>query len=265
MQSLVIIPTYNERENIRQLVRELHAVCPDIDLLIVDDSSPDGTGEIANRMAKLDRRIAVIHRDGKLGLGTAYITGFKYALERDYDRIVEMDADFSHRPEDLPRLLEASHRSHVVIGSRNIDGGAVEDWSLLRKAISRGGSLFARVMLGISVRDATSGFKCFRREVLESIDLDSVRSNGYAFQVEMNYLCEVAGFQIREVPITFPNRKNGVSKMSHEIVLEAASRVFELRKRGTVSGVLRPIEIIPQSGSAPTPMRTSVEAKVGSE
>ncbi|MDB5074233.1 MAG: undecaprenyl-phosphate mannosyltransferase [Chloroflexi bacterium] len=229
MKPLVIIPTYNERANVTHLIASVLGVDPSIDVLVVDDSSPDGTGELADDLAMGNRRVKVLHRQGKLGLGTAYITGFKYALARDYDRVVEMDADFSHRPEDLPQLLATSENADVVIGSRSVAGGRTENWSWLRRSISKGGSLYARYMLRLPILDCTSGFKCFRREVLQALDLDAVNSNGFGFQVEMNHLCNAAGFRFAEVPIVFPDRIAGESKMSYKIFGEAATLVWRLR------------------------------------
>lgn len=233
MRVLVIIPTYNERENLIPLVGCLLELHPALDVLIVDDASPDGTGALADALAQQTGRVHVIHRSGKQGLGTAYVTGFRFALAHDYDLVVEMDADFSHRPSDLPRLLEAAARADVVIGSRYVPGGQAVDWSLLRRCISRGGSLWARLVLGLPVHDATSGFKCFRRRALEVLDLDAIRSNGYAFQVEVNYLCYRRGFRIREVPIVFVDRRVGKSKMSTGIVLEAMLMVLKYRLFGS--------------------------------
>lgn len=231
MRSLVIIPTYNECENLPRLVPALLDGDPSIEVLIIDDGSPDGTGEIAEDLARETGRVRVLHRTGKLGLGTAYVAGFAYALEQGYDRVIQMDADFSHRPEDLPRLLEAAGSADLVIGSRNVPGGRTENWSLLRRFVSKGGSLYARVILSLPVRDCTSGFKCFRREVLQTIPFESLRSNGYGFQVEMNHLCHRAGFRIAEVPIVFPDREAGTSKMSVGIFMEAATLVWKLRGR----------------------------------
>ena len=231
VRTLVIIPTYNERANLESLIRAVLATDPGIDILVVDDSSPDGTGALAEALAKETGRVRVLHRAGKQGLGTAYLAGFRFGLGHGYDRLVEMDADFSHRPEDLPRLLRAAETADVVVGSRNVPGGQVEGWSWLRQLISRGGSLYARLLLGLSVQDCTSGFKCFRREALARLSLDQVRSNGYAFQVEMNYLCQQAGLRIVEVPIVFPDRAAGRSKMSWRIVLEAALLVWRLRQQ----------------------------------
>lgn len=241
MAAIVIIPTYNERENLARLVAAILAKDPGLQVLVVDDNSPDGTGEIADELARANSRVRVLHRAGKQGLGTAYIAGFRYALAHGFDYVVEMDADFSHRPEDLPRLLHAAHSADVVIGSRNVPGGGVVAWSPLRQAISRGGSLYARRLLGLPIRDCTSGFKCFRREVLASLDLDGVRSNGYGFQVEVNYLCHRAGFRLVEVPIIFPDREQGHSKMSSRIVWEAAKRVWQLRRQAAFPAATEPV------------------------
>jgi len=232
MRSLVIIPTYNEKDNLEPLLTAVLAVAPSIRVLVVDDDSPDGTGVLAESLAVRTGRVHVLHRSGKQGLGTAYVAGFRYALTHQFDRIIQMDADFSHRPADLARLLAATETADVAIGSRNVPGGRAENWSLLRHAISKGGSLYARLVLGLPIKDCTSGFKCFRREALEAIDLDRVVSNGYGFQVEMNYLCYRQGLRLAEVPIVFPDRAVGVSKMSGDIVREAALRVWRLRRDG---------------------------------
>lgn len=229
MHTLVIIPTYNERENLLPLVMQILEVDTDVHVLIIDDNSPDGTGDLARTMAQAVQRVDVLHRPGKLGLGTAYATGFQYALTHDYDCVVEMDADFSHRPEDLPALLRAAYTADVVIGSRNIPGGRAIGWSPLRHIISKGGSLYARLVLGLPMRDCTSGFKCLHRTALERLDLAALRSNGYAFQVEVNYACAQAGARFAEVPITFPDRQRGASKMSWHIVVEAMVLVVRLR------------------------------------
>jgi dolichol-phosphate mannosyltransferase len=235
MRTLVIIPTYNERQNLPPLVQEVLALDHTIDVLVVDDGSPDGTGEVAESLAETTGRVNVLHRTGKLGLGTAYLEGFRHALAHGYDLIVEMDADFSHRPQDLQLLLAAAADADVVIGSRNIPGGKVEQWSLLRNLVSKGGSLYARLLLGLPVRDCTSGFKCFRRRALATIDLSGVQSNGFGFQVELNWLAYRAGLRIVEVPIVFPDRQKGTSKMSSRIALEAAALVWRLRRRNPVS------------------------------
>ncbi|MCC6179535.1 MAG: glycosyltransferase [Chloroflexi bacterium] len=229
VRSLVIIPTYNERDNLPLLVPAILKQGPDYDLLVVDDGSPDGTGELADRFAERTPRLSVIHREAKLGLGTAYVAGFRYALDHGYDLAFEMDADFSHDPADLPRLRQAVEHADLAIGSRWTRGGSTENWSLLRKAISRGGSLYARLLLGLPIRDLTSGFKCFRRCVLQALDLEALKSNGYGFQVEVNYRVYQLGFRIAEVPIHFADRTAGQSKMSKRIVLEAAGVVWQLR------------------------------------
>jgi dolichol-phosphate mannosyltransferase len=231
-RTLIVVPTYNERENLPRLVPQLLALDAFLDVLVVDDASPDGTGAIADQLAHADERINVLHRPCKQGLGTAYVAGFTHALERGYGRVVEMDADFSHRPADLLRLLEATQEptgAHVAIGSRLVPGGAIIGWSALRQAISQGGSLIARLVLGLPIRDCTSGFKCFRREALEALDLPRLRSSGFAFQVEVNEACARAGLRLVEVPITFRDRVRGASKMSWHILTEALWLVLVLR------------------------------------
>jgi dolichol-phosphate mannosyltransferase len=232
MKALVIVPTYNERENLPQLLPAILSQGEAFHVLVVDDNSPDGTGAIADEMAAAEPRVNVIHRDGKRGLGTAYVAGFKWALEHGYDYVFEMDADFSHDPSDLPRLLEGAQRGDCSVGSRLISGGGTENWSLLRTLISRGGSLYAKTILGVPVNDMTSGFKCFSAHVLRSLDLDAIGSNGYAFQVEVNYRCHRLGFRIVEVPIRFVDRRVGKSKMSAWIVVEAMGVVWKLRLSG---------------------------------
>ena len=226
---LIIIPTYNEKDNLRRLLDEIHRIVPETHILIVDDNSPDGTGDLADELSNTDSRVHVLHREGKLGLGTAYIAGFRFALERDYAFVFEMDADFSHRPEHLPEFLAAAQDADLVIGCRYMEGGGTEDWGLMRKALSRGGNLYARMWLGLPFQDLTGGFKCFRREVLEGIDLDKVGSEGYAFQIEVTWRAHRAGFRIAETPILFPDRTEGVSKMNKGIILEALWRVAQLR------------------------------------
>jgi len=226
----LVLPTYNEAKNLEQLVAAALANLPDsARVLVVDDSSPDGTGSLADRLAAAEHRIEVLHRPRKEGLGPAYVAGFRHALEAGAGRILEMDADFSHDPADLPRLLAASEEADVAIGSRYVDGGGVENWSLLRRLISRGGSAYARVVLQLSIRDLTGGFKCFRREVLEAMDLEAVSSRGYAFQVEMTYRALQLGFVVLEVPISFHERRAGDSKMGRSIIFEAAWRIPQLR------------------------------------
>ena len=225
-RTLVVIPTYNEADNVAWIVEQLHAAQPDVDVLIADDGSPDGTGDIADRLADADRRINVLHRSGKQGLGSAYRAGFAYGIERGYDVLVEMDADGSHRPQDLGKLLEASEAgADLVLGSRWVDGGGVVNWPWHRRFISRGGTFYARLMLGIPVKDATGGFRAFRRQTLERLPLDEVASQGYCFQIDMARRVLGAGMTIVEVPITFVERERGESKMSGGIVREALWRV----------------------------------------
>jgi dolichol-phosphate mannosyltransferase len=226
----VVVPTYNEAGNIEAFAAAALAKLPaSARLLIVDDNSPDGTGEIADRLAAEHGAIAVLHRPNKEGLGPAYIAGFRRALAEGAGLVLEMDSDFSHDPAYLPRLLEAGERADLAIGSRYVPGGGVGDWSMLRRAISRGGSAYARLVLGVGVHDLTAGFKCFRREVLEAIDLDAIRSRGYAFQIELTYRTIQRGFEVVEVPIVFRDRQAGSSKMDRSIVAEAAWRVPLLR------------------------------------
>jgi dolichol-phosphate mannosyltransferase len=229
----LILPTYDEAGNIEAFVETVLAKLPgSARVLIVDDDSPDGTGEIADHLAAEHASVAVLHRPRKEGLGPAYLAGFERALGEGAGLVLEMDSDFSHDPAYLPRLLKAAERADLAIGSRYVPGGGVGDWSALRRAISRGGSAYARLVLGLGVRDLTGGFKCFRREVLEAIDLRSVRSRGYAFQVEMTYRAIQRGFSVAEVPIVFRERRAGASKMGPSIVLEAAWRVPLLRRPG---------------------------------
>jgi dolichol-phosphate mannosyltransferase len=226
----LILPTYNEAENVEGIVRAALSKLPSSSrILIVDDSSPDGTGAIADRLAAAEERVEVLHRPRKEGLGPAYIAGFRRALAGGAGLVLEMDADFSHDPAYLPRLLAAAERADLVIGSRYVPGGEIGDWGTVRRGISRGGSAYARRVLGVDVRDLTGGFKCFRRELLEAIDLDSVRSRGYAFQVELTYRAIRQGFSVVEVPIVFRDRRVGSSKMDRSIVLEAIWRVPLLR------------------------------------
>jgi dolichol-phosphate mannosyltransferase len=226
----LVLPTYEEAGNIAAFVERALANLPaSARLLIVDDNSPDGTGRIADGLAAEEERVEVLHRPRKEGLGPAYIAGFRHALAAGAGFVLEMDADFSHDPAYLPRLLEAGERADLAIGSRYVAGGGVSDWGPLRRAISRGGSAYARLVLGVPVRDLTGGFKCFRREVLEAIDLDSVRSRGYAFQIELTYRAIRRGFEVVEVPIVFRDRRAGASKMGGTIVAEAVWRVPALR------------------------------------
>jgi dolichol-phosphate mannosyltransferase len=229
MKTLIIIPTYNERENLPLLLEGIFKYAPQTDVLIVDDNSPDGTGHLAEEMRRQDRRIHVMHRPGKLGLGTAYIAGFKHAIAQNYDAAFEMDADFSHDPRHLPDFLKTIQQADLVIGSRYIPGGSTPGWSASRRLISGCGNIFARFMLGIPVHDCTGGYRCYRREVLQCIDLDAVQSRGYAFQVEMTYRVLKQKFTIVETPITFRDRLLGTSKMSRKIVIEAFTYVLRTR------------------------------------
>ena len=229
----VVLPTYNEADNIEPLVTALmERLPPGARILIVDDSSPDGTGEIADRLAAGEPRVEVLHRPVKEGLGPAYVAGFERVLAGDADLILQMDTDFSHDPEDVPRLLAAMDDADLALGSRYVPGGGVGEWGRVRRAISRGGSAYARLWLGVDVRDLTGGFKCFRREVLEAIRPSSVGALGYAFQVETTYRAILAGYRVAEVPIVFNDRRVGDSKMSRSIVLEAALKVPLMRLRG---------------------------------
>ena len=229
MKTLIIIPTYNEAENLRPILEAIFSYVSATDILVVDDNSPDGTGELADVIASKDTRVHVLHRPGKLGLGTAYIAGFEYAIAHGYDAAFEMDADFSHDPRHLPDFLEAIEYADLVIGSRYVHGGGTPNWSLVRRFISGGGNIFARFMLGIPVHDCTAGYRCYRREVLENIDLESIQSQGYAFQVELAYRVMQQGFRIVEIPITFMDRRVGKSKMSRKIVIEAFAYVLRTR------------------------------------
>jgi len=228
--ALIIIPTYDERENLPRLVSEIQALLPEVHILVVDDNSPDGTGQLADELAAQDARVHVLHRAGKQGLGTAYIAGFRWALQYEYAFIFEMDCDFSHQPKYLPTFLKAAEDgADLVLGCRYMKGGGTEDWTLSRKLISRAGNLYAKSIMGLPFRDLTGGFKCFSRNVLETIDLGAVKSKGYAFQIELTYRAWLAGFKIVEVPIIFPDRKVGLSKMSGRIVREAMINVIKLR------------------------------------
>ena len=228
-RACVVLPTYDERENLARIVPAILAAAPELDVLVVDDSSPDGTGALADELAARDRRVRVLHRPRKQGLGRAYLAGFDVALREGYRRILEMDADFSHDPAALPALLAASRDADLVLGSRYVPGGGTANWGLGRRLLSRGGSFYARTILGVPIRDLTGGFKCFRREVLERIDLPSVRTAGYAFQIELTYRALRRGFRVVEVPILFTDRRVGQSKMTRAIVLEALWKVWSLR------------------------------------
>ena len=229
MKSLIIVPTYNELENLRRLLLELMDLGPDVRVLVVDDNSPDGTGRLADELAAENERISVLHRPEKLGLGSAYVAGFKYAIQQDVDCVFEMDADFSHDPATIPEFIEEIASCDVVIGSRYISGINVVNWPMSRLLLSYFANIYTRVVTGMTIRDTTSGFKCFRREVLEHIDLDSVRSDGYAFQIEMNFRCWRKGYRMREIPIIFVDRRSGTSKLSQGVINEAVWIVWWLR------------------------------------
>ena len=229
MQATVCLPTYNERENVERMVRAL--VERGVRVLVVDDNSPDGTGEIADRLAGELDGVSVLHRAKKEGLGPAYLAGFARALADGAELVLEMDCDFSHDPDDVPRLVAAAGDADIVLGSRYVPGGSIPNWGLVRRFISRGGCLYAQVLLQTRARDLTGGFKCYRRRVLETIDLDAIDSKGYAFQIETTYRTLRKGFRVVEVPITFVDREEGGSKMSRAIVLEAVWKVPLLRLR----------------------------------
>ena len=230
VRAVVCLPTYNERENLEPMLRALGGVLErGCGVLVVDDASPDGTGELADRLAEELDHVSVLHRPRKEGLGPAYIAGFRQALADGADLVLEMDCDFSHDPADVPRLIAAAADADVVLGSRYVEGGMVANWGATRRFVSAAGSWYARVLLGVGARDLTGGFKCYRRAVLETVDLDSISSLGYAFQIETTYRALRAGFRVVEIPITFVDREAGASKMSRKIVLEAVWRVPALR------------------------------------
>jgi len=231
-RACVVLPTYNERDNLPSVVPAILAASPELDVLVVDDGSPDGTGALADELARREPRVRVLHRQRKEGLGPAYLAGFDVALRAVYGRILEMDADFSHDPGRLPALLAASREADLVLGSRYVPGGGTQNWGLGRRLLSRGGSVYARLILGVRIRDLTGGFKCFRREVLERIDLQTVTTVGYAFQIELTYRALRAGFRVVEVPIIFADRRVGQSKMTGAIVLEALWKVWGIRFAG---------------------------------
>jgi len=231
MKALLIIPTYNERENISRIISIVLEKQAELEVLIVDDNSPDGTAQIVKDMMASESRIHILERPGKMGLGSAYVQGFKYALDKGYDFILEMDADFSHNPDDVPRLIAAAQSKDLVIGSRYCNGVNIVNWPIKRLLISYFASKYVRAITGMPVKDPTGGFKCFRRKVLESINLDKILSDGYAFQIEMNFRAWVKGFRMHEIPIVFTERLNGVSKMNRHIVWEAAWMVWHLQIR----------------------------------
>ncbi len=232
MKSIIIIPTYNEKENIGKLIEEIRKLNKDFHVLIIDDNSPDSTGRIADGLTGKHSEVSVIHRPGKLGLGTAYITGFKYALESNYDLVLTMDADFSHQPGFLIDLLEKAKEYDLVIGSRYIEDGGIQNWPFYRLILSRGANIYVRMVTRLPIFDSTGGFNCYRRKILEKIDLDTIISDGYAFQIEMKYRLWKKGFSLKEVPITFIDRTHGTSKISKRIIFQAFFLVWKLRKRG---------------------------------
>jgi dolichol-phosphate mannosyltransferase len=238
---VVVVPTYNERENLEAVADRVRAAVPAAELLVVDDNSPDGTGDLADQLARADARIHVMHRPGKSGLGAAYIAGFRWALDHGYDAIVEMDADGSHQPEDLPALLTALDHADLSVGSRWVPGGRVVNWPKYRQFISRGGNFYARLVLGLTVRDATGGFRAYRADTLRAIAIDQVVSQGYCFQIDLTLLTVRAGLAVAEIPITFVERVHGTSKMSKTIVSEAFWRValWGLSGRTARTGALR--------------------------
>ena len=229
-RTLIVTPTYNEKDNLPKFIEAVRGAAPDADILVVDDNSPDGTGQIADEIAAKDAKVRVMHRAGKQGLGTAYIQAFTQGLGEGYERFLEMDADLSHDVRYLPDFFRAMDEgADVVIGSRNIPGGGVEGWGLGRHAISKGGSIYSRTILGLAVKDLTSGYKAFSRRALEAIELASVRSNGYSFQIEMTFRAILRGMKVTEVPIIFVDRRAGQSKMSRKIFVEAIGVVWKLR------------------------------------
>jgi dolichol-phosphate mannosyltransferase len=234
MKSIIIIPTYNEKENIERLIEEIRKLNKDFHVLIIDDNSPDGTGRIADGLAQKYSEVFIIHRPGKLGLGTAYITGFRYALENNYDFMFTMDADFSHQPKYLIDLGEKAKQYDFVIGSRYIKDGRIKNWPLHRLILSRGANIYVRVVTGLPISDSTGGFNCYRKEALEKIDLDTIISDGYAFQIEIKYRLWKKRLSIKEVPITFIDRANGTSKISKKIIFQAFFLVWKLLCRGLI-------------------------------
>ena len=256
MRVLIVVPTYNEIDNLKQLTEAvMERVPPEVEILVVDDGSPDGTGQLADSLAAASPRIHVIHREGKLGLGTAYVTGFRWGLEKGFDALVEMDADFSHHPKYLDQMLQRLEDHEVVIGSRYVPGGGTVNWGIGRKILSRGGSLYSRLILGAPIRDFTGGFNGWRRKVLESIELETVRSDGYSFQIELKYRAFLRGFRITEFPIVFEDRKVGQSKMSKKIVFEALGKVWGFRFSG-IGASNRQVE----SGNAKRPTESKADS-----
>lgn len=229
LKVLVVVPTYNEAENIARLIPAILSQGPTVEVLIVDDNSPDGTGGMVREIMKNAPRVHLLERPAKMGLGTAYVTGFKYALEREYEYVLEMDADFSHSPKEIPNFLNKIEEADLVLGSRYVGGVRILNWPMQRLLLSYSANAYTRFLTGLPLSDATGGFKCFRRKVLEAIDLNHVKSNGYAFQIEMSYKAWKKGFRLAEIPIIFMDRRSGVSKMSRKIIYEAAIMLWKLR------------------------------------
>jgi len=238
LKSLVIIPTYNELENIQKLMNVLFEMYPKINILVVDDNSPDGTGNFVKDLSQNDNRVHLLQRSGKMGLGTAYVAGFKYMIEKKYDLAIQMDADFSHDPKEIQQFLAEIGNSDLVIGSRYITGVNVINWPMQRLLLSYFANIYTKIITGLPLKDATGGYKCFKREVLEALNLDNIKSNGYSFQIEMNYKAWKKGFKIKEVPIIFTDRVEGTSKMSKKIVHEAIFMVWKLRFQ-SIFGLLK--------------------------
>jgi dolichol-phosphate mannosyltransferase len=230
-KALVIIPTYNEAQNAEKIINEVLQQTEIVEVLIVDDNSPDGTAGIVKKMIESNNRIHILERERKMGLGTAYVAGFKYAIERKFDFIFEMDADFSHNPKEIPIMLSKMNECDVLIGSRYVKGVNVVNWPMKRLILSYSANIYTRIITGMPIHDATAGFKCYKRKVLETINIDSLRSNGYAFQIETNFLAYKKGFKLMEMPIVFVDRRVGVSKMNKKIVYEAAFMVWKLKAR----------------------------------
>jgi len=237
IKAIVIIPTYNELNNVQRLVPELRQLYPDLDILIVDDNSPDGTGDYIEELGKTDNKIHLIERKGKLGLGTAYVAGYKYMLENNYDIAFQMDADYSHDPREIKNFLKMIDKYDLIIGSRYLNGVNVINWPMQRLLLSYFANKYTKFITGLPINDCTGGYKCFKREVLQAINLDAIKSNGYAFQIEMNFKAWKKGFKLGEIPIIFLDRVEGTSKMSKKIVREAIYRVWELRLR-SILGIL---------------------------
>ena len=263
MRTLIVIPTYNERENIANLIADVLRFAPQADILVIDDGSPDGTGQLVDEIGATNPQVSALHRPRKMGLGTAYVLGFRYAIEHEYELVFEMDADYSHNPKYLPDFLALAQDADLVIGSRYIPGGDTPNWSPLRKFISGGGNIFARTVLGIPVKDCTAGYRCYRTSALRKLNLDAIHAQGYAFQVEMAYNFWKSGFRIRETPIVFEDRRVGKSKMSRAIFIEGFLWVLRARFNGD-KAVRRPPapeqptqEAAPSADPARTPQATN--------